>query len=158
MGRTPPGSGGLNEAKPLCLVTQPLTQVEVPGALPFGRRSAALHDLRTYFIAWTANAYPAVHYNIGRGTSSATAQLLHSPPEDSAAGAAPAGVEQSHPSSWDDEIDRDAIGDSYAEEDPWRGGDPPIYPLYLDPPAARIQAHHLDAVHLVAQRNGREFR
>ena len=157
MGRTPPGGGDLIEAKPLCLVTQPLTQVEMPGALPFGRHPAALHDLRTYFIALTTNTYPTVHYNIRPRTPSETTELLHSPAEDPASGAAPPGVEQSHPSSWNNEIDRDAIGDRYGQEDPWRGSDPAVYPLDLDPPASGIQTHHLDPVHLVAQRNGREF-
>jgi hypothetical protein len=66
-------------------------------------------------------------------------------------------VEESHRSPWHNEIDRDAIGDGYGQQDPRRGSDPPIYSLDLDPPAAGIQAHHLDAVRLVAQRHGREF-
>jgi len=158
VGRTPAGGGDLTEAQPLGLVAQLLTQVEVPGSFPFGRRSAALHDLTTYFIAWTANSYPAVHYNLTHRTSSATAQLLHSPPQDAAGGAPPAGVEQSHPSPWHHEVDRDAVGDSYGQEDPGRSSDPPIYPFDLDPPAPRIQAHHFDAMYLVAQRNGLELR
>ena len=52
------------EAKLLRLIPQLLTQVEMPGALPFGRCPAALHDLRTYFIAWTTNTYSTVHSDI----------------------------------------------------------------------------------------------
>jgi hypothetical protein len=158
VGRTPAGGGGLIQPQPLGLVTQPLTQIDVPGPLAVCRRSAALHDLRAYFIAWAANADPTVHYKIRYGTTSGTAQLLHPPPEDPASDATPAGVEQRDPSPRRDEIDGDAIGDSHRQEDPGRGSDPPIYSLDLDPPASCIQGHHLDAVHLVAQRDGREFR
>ena len=52
------------EAKPAGLVTQALPQIEVPRSGSFGRHSAALHDLRTYLIACTANAHSAVHYNL----------------------------------------------------------------------------------------------
>jgi hypothetical protein len=99
-----------------------------------------------------------VHYNIARGTSSQAAQLIYSPPQNPAGGSAPTGVEQSHSSPWDDQIDRNAIGDRHGQEDSWRGTHPPVYSLDLDPPAAGIQAHHLDAVHLIAQRDGHEFR
>jgi len=67
-------------------------------------------------------------------------------------------VEQRHGPAGHDQIDRHAIGNRHGQEDPGRGGDPAIDPLDLEPPAAGIYAHHLNAVHLVAQSNRREFR
>jgi hypothetical protein len=67
-------------------------------------------------------------------------------------------VQQRHAASGHDEIDRHAVGDSDGEEDLRHGGDPPIDPLELDPPAPVVQAHDLDAVDLVAQRDGPELR
>jgi hypothetical protein len=149
VGGTPPGPGDPIETKPLRLVTQPFMQVEVPGPFPFSRCSAALHHLRTYFITGAADTYPTVHYNITWGTSRAVSQLFHSPAQNPAGGAPPSGMEQSHRPPWHNEIDRDAIGDSHRQEDPRRGRDPPVDSLDLDPALADIQAHHLDAVHLV---------
>jgi hypothetical protein len=155
--RTPRRCGDLGEAERLSLLSQSLPEVEMPGSLPFGWCSAPLHDFRTNFIAWAANAHPTMHYYILDRASSATPQLLHSPAQDATCGAAPAGVEQSDSAPGHNQINRNAIGNGHGKKYSWRGRDPSVYAFDLDPPLPHIQGHHLDAVYLVAQRNRREF-
>jgi hypothetical protein len=66
-------------------------------------------------------------------------------------------MEQRNSAAWGYQVYRYAVGDGHGEEDSRRGSAPAIYPLDLNPPAPGVQTHHFDPMHLVTQRNGREF-
>jgi hypothetical protein len=91
-----------------------------------------------------------MHYNLGFQASSLGFQALYSAGENPAGGAAPTRMQEGHAASWGHEIDRHTVGDRHREQDSGCGGNPAVDSIDLDPAAARIEAHELDPVHLVA--------
>jgi hypothetical protein len=65
-------------------------------------------------------------------------------------------VEQGNPTTRDDEVHGDAIGDGNSQENPPIGSDPPVDPFDLDPSVRLIDLHHGNAVHLIAKHDGVE--
>ena len=148
----------MNEADVARLSHQPVPQIEVPRSFPVGRRSAALHDFRTYFIALATYAHPTMHYHTGDLASGLRLQTLDAAGQDPPGGAAPACVQQGYSLSWGYQVHRYTIGNGYGEQDAGRCRDPAVDPLDLDPAAAGIEAHELDAMYLVTERDRVELR
>ena len=69
MCRAPRRGGHLGETQLAGLVLKSLAEIDVPGPCPHCLAAAALHHLRTNFIAGAAYPHPAVHYNISRLTA-----------------------------------------------------------------------------------------
>jgi hypothetical protein len=137
---------------------QLFAQIEIPGALPHRRRSTALHDLRTYFIAITAYTDAAMHYNVSRKAPCFRFQALDAARQDSPGGPSPAGVKQRHALSRRYQVHRHTVGNGYGEQDSGCRRDPAIDTLYLNPAAPGIEAHELDAMYLVTERESVELR
>ena len=64
MGRAPPGSTYLGNAKAAGLVDQDIAQVEVPWAAAISRQAAPGRHLRSHLIAFTTNSNTTVHCDI----------------------------------------------------------------------------------------------
>jgi hypothetical protein len=158
MGRAPTGSRHLDEPKLVGLTDQLIPQIQLPGSLPLCRRTAALHDLRTYFIAITTYPYTTVHYNVTYLAPRLGLEALDPSAQYPSRGAPPAGVEQGNSPSRSHQIHRDAVGNGYGKQNAGACGNPPIDPLDMDPAVAGIEAHDLDAMHLVSHHSGGEFR
>ena len=158
VGRAPGRSGDVNEAEVARLSDQLVPQIEVPGSFPVGRGSASLHDFRTYFIALATYANPTMHYHTVYLASGLRLQTLDAAAQDSPGGAPPARVQQGDSLSRDYQVHRYTIGNGYGEQDAGRCGDPTIDPLDLDPAAAGIEAHELDAMYLVTESDCVELR
>ena len=127
--RGAPGRGGdVGEAQPCRLFYQLLPEVDMPGPRPVHRDSTPPHYFRSHFIAVTANANTAVHYNLLREAPGFRSQSLHTDPENPPGGTAPPGVQQRHAATGSHQIHRDAIGDGYGQENPRLGRDPPSMP------------------------------
>ena len=60
-------------------------------------------------------------------------------------------MQQGHPPTRHDEIDRDAVRDRDGEQDAGSGGDPAVHAFDLDPSAGRPDGLDDDTVHLVAE-------
>jgi hypothetical protein len=65
-------------------------------------------------------------------------------------------MEQGYPPTGDYEVDGYAIGDGKSQENSRIGGDPPVYPFYLDPSVCLIDLHYRNAVNLVAEHDSVE--
>ncbi len=156
MSGAPPRGGHLGETQLSSLILESLTKVDVPWAGSSGGEAAALNHLRTNFITGATYTDTAVHYNLGRQTASFPRQTADAPAENAPGGAAPAGVKQGDPPTRRHQVDRDTIGDGYGEEDTACGGHPAVDALDLDPAGAGIQAHDLDAMHLIAESDSRK--
>lgn len=137
---------------------QMLPQVEAPRSLPFRGRAAALHDLRTYFIAVATDANTAMHYNVSDGAASLRLQTLDPARQDLPGSATPPGVEQRHSLVSNNEIDGNAIGHRDGEQDAWCDRDPAIDSIDLDPATTGIETHDVGAMDLTAEHGGVEFR
>ena len=92
VGGAPGGGRDVTEAEFPRLRHQLLPQIEVPGSLPFGRCSAALHHLRTYFIAVATYANTAMHYDISFTASGLGLETLDAARKNPLRGAPPARV------------------------------------------------------------------
>ena len=147
----------MDEAELARLDHELLSQIDVPGSLPLGGRSAALHDLRTYFIAVAAYANATMHYNFSRGAPRRRLQTLDSARQNPPRSASPPGVQQRHRSFRNNQIDRNAIGHGDGEKDAWCHRDPSIDGIDLYPPTTGIESHDLSAMHLPAEDGGVEL-
>src|ERR1700694_347396 len=117
-------------------------------------------DFRTYFIAFTANAYTTMHYNIARFRKPAPLQELHGAREHARGGASPAGVHQRDGALVRyGQIDGDAVGDGDREQHPALPGRVAVEPVEDQPSLGQgfVPAHGA-AVHLMAQDDRRKPR
>jgi hypothetical protein len=99
-----------------------------------------------------------MHYQIVWNSPSGLLQAGSTALEDCPGGAPPPRVQEGKSTVGDHQVDRDTVRNSYSEEHAWRGGNPAVHPIDVDPPAAAIQAHQLNAVDLISQGNGAERR
>jgi hypothetical protein len=94
VGRAPPGSANVSQAKAAGLVDEDIAQVEMPRAAAINRHAAPVHHFRSNLIAVPANANTAVHYDIGFRRPRGSQQRLYSALEDSPGCASPSGMQQ----------------------------------------------------------------
>src|SRR5205809_1144391 len=123
------------------------------------RRGQPLNDLRTYFIARTANTNSTMHYDFRRSDQRGTLQDLYATLEDPPRRAAPPGVEQCHHLlTWHGEVDWDAVGDGDGEQRAARSRHMAVDSVDDQPPVGPVLVP-LDrgAVHLVGENHAREL-
>jgi hypothetical protein len=123
----------------------------MPGTTTVRGRSATRHDFRPNFITWTTDPYATMHYEFARWRSGSRPKPFDPPPQDPSCRAPPAGMKQRNTPPGRKEVDRNAVGYSDGEKNAWRGTDPAIDAIDVDPASPRAQVHQLDAVNLVPQ-------
>jgi hypothetical protein len=158
VGRAPARCGHLRHPQFPSLFYQAVPQVKAPGPPTIRGHAAALHHLRTYLIAITADPYATMHYDLRHIPANSGYEALHSATENSAGGAPPAGVEQGDPPPWCHQVHWNAVGDGYREENPWSRANPAVDPLHVNPTAALVQGHDFNPVNLIAEHDGLELR
>jgi hypothetical protein len=149
VGGAPTGVGELSHPQFLGLLRQAIAQVQFPRSRAIRRYSAAGHHFRTYFITPAAYADATVHYDVLRSGSCHRGQALDPSTEDASCRSPPTRVQQRDSAIGGYQVDRNAVGDGYRQQDSRSGADPTIDPVDLDPSGAAVDAHDLGAVHLL---------
>jgi len=122
----------------------------MPGSRGPREKSAGFHDLSTYFIAATANSYSTMHYDISRRRSSSLGQPLDSTPEYPGCGASPACMQQADSVAVAiNQVDRDAVGHSNEQHQPWCACQMAIQTLQDAPSIDPLVPGDSRAMHLV---------